>query len=223
VSTAARLVVFDTVGTTVQADDAVPRAFAEALAAEGVSVDAAGLAAVRGATKRQAFRALLPPGPDLEARVGRAYQRFQSAVTEAYAPGRVQAVPGAAALLADLRRRDVRVALTTGFDAALMDHLLGAIGWRGLADTVVTGDDVPLGRPAPFLIYRVMERTGTVDAATVAVVGDTSLDLEAGHHARVRWNIGVWSGAHDRARLAAAPHTHLCASVLDVPAILDLA
>lgn len=221
--TAARLVVFDTVGTTVQADDAVPRAFAEALAAEGVSVDAAGLAAVRGATKRQAFRTLLPPGPDLEARVGRAYERFQSAVTAAYAPGRVQAVPGAAALLEDLRRRDVRVALTTGFDAALMDHLLGAIGWRGLADAVVTGDEVPLGRPAPFLIYRAMERTGTVDAATVAVVGDTSLDLEAGHHARVRWNIGVWSGAHDRARLAAAPHTHLCASVLDVPAILDLA
>jgi hypothetical protein len=38
----------------------------------------------------------------------------------------------------------------------------------------------------------------------------------------VRWNIGVWSGAHDRAMLEAAPHTHLCASVVDVPALLGI-
>ncbi len=53
-------------------------------------------------------------------------------------------------------------------------------------------------------------------------VGDTALDLAAGANAGVRWNIGVWTGAHDRATLASAPHTHLCASVADVPALIGL-
>jgi phosphoglycolate phosphatase-like HAD superfamily hydrolase len=82
---------------------------------------------------------------------------------------------------------------------------------------VVCGDDVARGRPAPDLIVRAMAATGTADASVVANVGDTTMDLEAGHAAGVRWNVGVTSGAHDRARLERAPHTHLIASVADLP------
>lgn len=216
------LVVFDLAGTTVADDDAVPRAFTVALAGEGLAIDAATLSGVRGATKREALARLLPPGPDLAARVDRAYASFQSALTQAYAPGQVAPVPGAAETIAALRARDIRVALNTGFDRALTLHLLSGLDWRDIADTVVCGDEVAQGRPAPFLIYRAMERTGIVDVGRVANVGDTALDLQAGHHARAGWNIGVWSGAHDRATLAAGPHTHLCASVADVPEVLGL-
>jgi phosphoglycolate phosphatase-like HAD superfamily hydrolase len=58
-----------------------------------------------------------------------------------------------------------------------------------------------------------MEATGTHRVRAVANVGDTALDLEAGSNAGVGWNIGVFSGAHDRETLQAAPHTHLIASV----------
>jgi phosphoglycolate phosphatase-like HAD superfamily hydrolase len=47
------------------------------------------------------------------------------------------------------------------------------------------------------------------------------LDLEAGHRAGVRWNVGVLSGAHDRKTLETAPHTHLLASVAEVPGLWD--
>jgi len=50
----------------------------------------------------------------------------------------------------------------------------------------------------------------------VACVGDTTLDLLAGHNAGVRWNIGVLSGAHGRPALEGAPHTHLLPSVADL-------
>jgi phosphoglycolate phosphatase-like HAD superfamily hydrolase len=53
----------------------------------------------------------------------------------------------------------------------------------------------------------------------VAVTSDT-LDLQAGRNAGVRFNIGVLCGAHDRDVLAAEPHTHLLASVADLPALL---
>lgn len=216
------LVVLDLVGTTVQADDAVPHAFMTALGAEGVDIDAATVASVRGASKRQVFERLLPGGADHAARVDRAYARFQRALLDAYGVGGATPIPGAGDLITGLRAAGVAVALTTGFDRALTAHLLAGLGWTAIADAVVCGDEVALGRPAPYLIYRAMERTGVVDVARVANVGDTALDLQSGHHARVGWNIGVWSGAHDRATLTAAPHTRLCASVRDVPEALGL-
>ncbi|MGE0361942.1 MAG: HAD family hydrolase [Vicinamibacterales bacterium] len=221
-SAAPALVVCDLVGTTVQADDAVPRAFADVVAAEGVALTDDQIQAVRGATKRQALAALLPAGPDLSGRVDRAYASFQARLRAAYTPGAVAAVPGAAAVIAGLRGRGVRVVLTTGFDRALTTHLLAALGWQAIADAVVCGDEVAAGRPAPDLILRAMALTGVGAPGRVASVGHTALDLQAGAAAGVGWNVGVWSGAHDRARLAAAPHTHLCASVAEVPGVLGL-
>lgn len=217
------LVVLDLVGTTVQADDAVPRAFAEAVAAEGLTLTAAQIQAVRGATKRLALAQLLPEGPGHPRRVERAYGRFQARLRAAYAPGTVAEVPGAEAAIARLRAAGVKVALNTGFDRALTTHLLDALGWGEIADVVVCGDDVAAGRPAPNLIQRAMTAAGVDAPDRVANVGDTALDLRAGAAAGVRWNIGVWSGAHDRTTLEAAPHTHLCASVADVPALVGIA
>lgn len=216
------LVVLDLVGTTVLADDAVPRAFAAAVAAEGLTLTATQIHAVRGATKRQALAELLPAGPGHTLRVERAYARFQDRLRAAYTPATVQAVPGALEVMAALRAAGVRVALNTGFDRALTVHLLAALGWYEVADAVVCGDDVAAGRPAPDLIQRAMAETGVLSPDAVANVGDTALDLRAGAAAGVGWNIGVWSGAHDRATLEAAPHTHLCASVAEVPAILGV-
>ena len=39
----------------------------------------------------------------------------------------------------------------------------------------------------------------------------------------MRFNIGVLSGAHDRDLPAAEPHTHVLASVADLPALLTAA
>ena len=86
-----------------------------------------------------------------------------------------------------------------------------------MVDAVICGDDVAEGRPAPHLILEAMRATGIADPHRVASVGDTVLDLEAGWNAGVRWNIGVLSGAHDRAALERAPHTHIVQSIADLP------
>ena len=103
----------------------------------------------------------------------------------------------------------IGIALNTGFDRDLTETIIRALRWSTLADVVVTGDDVERGRPAPDLIRRAMVLSGVDDPARVANVGDTSLDLQAGDNAGVGLNIGVWSGAHPKARLLLAPHTHL--------------
>ena len=58
-----------------------------------------------------------------------------------------------------------------------------------------------------------MARLGVADPAAVAVVGDTVSDLEAGAAAGAGAVVGVLSGAHDEATLAAAPHTAIIADV----------
>jgi phosphonatase-like hydrolase len=131
-------------------------------------------------------------------------------------------VPGASDTFALLRGREVKVALNTGFDRDITELLVGALGWnQGVVDAVVCGDDVPRGRPAPYLIFRCMERTGASSVQRVAVVGDTMLDLQAGHNAGARWNIGVLSGAHSREQLERQPHTHLIESVARLQSVFE--
>ena len=94
---------------------------------------------------------------------------------------------------------------------------MGRLNWWDLFEVTLASEDVPLGRPAPFMIYRAMIALGVADVRQVAVVGDTPLDLQSGMNAQAGWVIGVFSGAHDVETLGATPHTHLLPSVADLP------
>lgn len=206
------LVIFDMAGTTIEDRGQVPTAFASTLAANGITIGPDEITLVRGASKRQAIRNLLPPSEAHH--VDRIYAEFRRNLAHAYTTGGVRAVPGAASLIDNLRARGSKVALTTGFDRDIATLLLSSLGWtRHTIDAVVCGDDVTNGRPAPDMILLAMNLTGIDDPSTVANVGDTVSDLESAARAGVKWNIGVLSGAHARAALERAPHTEIIQSV----------
>lgn len=214
------LVVFDMAGTTVQDDGQVPEAFTAALAEHGIAVGPDAIRAIRGASKRDAIYGLLPAGATRAELTERVYGCFRTHLVERFTDT-AQAVPGTMDVFAWLRTHGIRVALNTGFDRDTARMLMAALGWKaGTVDAVVCGDEVPQGRPAPYMIFRCMEATGTLSVSRVANVGDTALDLRAGQNAGVRFNIGVLTGAHGRDVLAAEPHTHLLASVADLPMLL---
>jgi len=71
------------------------------------------------------------------------------------------------------------------------------------------------------MILGAMDRLGVDEPGAVAVVGDTVSDLEAGSRAGAGAVIGVLSGAHDEATLAAAPHTVIIADVRGLLAVLE--
>ena len=174
------LVVFDLAGTTVEDRGQVPEAFVAALAAHGLAVADEELAAVRGSSKRAAIASLVPVGGDHAA----VYASFRRELGVRYADTGVRPVAGAEDVFRWLADHGVRIALNTGFDREITQMLLDRLGWRtGLADAVVCGDDVAHGRPAPDLILLAMRATGTSDPARVVNVGDTTLDLQAGHAA----------------------------------------
>jgi phosphonatase-like hydrolase len=213
------LVVFDMAGTTVEDRGQVPTAFAETLAANNITITADDIARVRGASKRQAIRNLLPPSDAAQA--DRVYAEFGANLSAAYAAAGVRPVPGAESVMRELRERGIKVALTTGFDHNIVTLLLSTLGWmHDTVDAVICGDDVSNGRPAPDMILLAMKLTGVDSPALVANVGDTTSDLESAARAGVRWNIGVLSGAHAREALERAPHTHIIQSVANLEEVL---
>src|SRR5579862_2570899 len=109
------LVVLDLAGTTVQDNGEVPDAFTAALEAQGITVSAEQLVAVRGSSKREAIRRLVPEGDDHDARSESAFASFRIQLADRYRRG-ARAVPRAAETIAWLRARGARVALNTGFD-----------------------------------------------------------------------------------------------------------
>ena len=216
---AIRLVVCDMAGTTVKDSGEVARAFAAALAEHGVEASAAQISVVRGASKREAIATLIASkyGSDA-ARVETVYASFKAHLQRVFTR-EAEPVAGAEETFAWLRERGIHLALNTGFDRDITTLLIDALGWQKMADAVISGDDVPQGRPAPYMIFRAMEATGTVDVRHVLNVGDTVADLQAAHNAGVGISVGVLSGAHTREQLAREPHTHLIASVAALPAL----
>jgi phosphonatase-like hydrolase len=212
------LVILDLAGTTVEDSGQVPDALRAALAEHGIEVTSEQIEKIRGSSKRQAVLHFIPPGPERVHHSEAVYNSFRMHLKRRYVSEGVRPVHGAETTIRLLRQRGVRVALNTGFDREITELLLDALAWvEGVADAVICGDDVVQGRPAPYLIFHAMEATGVNSVRRVANVGDTTLDLQAGYNAGVRWNVGVLSGAHDRQLLESAPHTHLIASVAELP------
>ncbi|MFV0432461.1 MAG: HAD family hydrolase [Leucobacter sp.] len=180
-------------------------------------------------------------------RVDAAFERFRAILSELYAADPPTAIDGAPEAIAALRESGVRVALTTGFSrdvaTGILDRLGWAVGGAGEAggpggagsaagdtagasgagsasvtvDALVCGDEVVAGRPAPYMIHRAMERTGTVDVAEVLVAGDTVVDVLAGARSGAAATLGVLSGKLTREAFEGAPFTVLLGSVAEIP------
>lgn len=223
-ATRIELAVFDIYGTTLQDMGQVPAAFETALKAGGLAFSAAQLISVRGASKREAIAALVEKrfgksNPGNAARTEAAYAAFQSDLLARFQKERVAFIPGTLETFRWLRQKGVALALNTGFDRIIANTIIDRLPWNDFSvETVVCGDDVLQGRPAPLMILRAMAKTGVRNPAQVMTVGDTVKDLEAGNNAGVGVNIGVLSGAHNRERLQQVAHTKLLPSIADLPA-----
>ncbi|HTE14521.1 MAG TPA: phosphonatase-like hydrolase [Burkholderiales bacterium] len=214
-----RLVVSDMAGTTVKDSGEVARAFTAALADHGVEASAQQINAVRGASKREAIATLVAPkyGADTR-RVEAVYASFKNHLQRVFTR-EAEPVAGAVETFDWLRNEGIKLVLNTGFDRDITDMLIDALGWRSAAAAVICGDDVPQGRPAPYMIFRAMEATAITDVRQVLNVGDTVSDLQAARNAGVAVSVGVLSGAHSREQLAREVHTCLIDSIAELPAL----
>ena len=213
------LFVFDMIGTTIEPSNAIPEAFRAALSTAGVQVSDEDISAVRGKSKREAIAELLASHleQDAAARLQEpVYAAFQSGLEDHYRSGAVRQIEGAAGAFEWCHSVGAKVALTTGFDRSVAELLLEGLSWASKVDALVCNDDVAQGRPAPFLIREAMRRTNVDIASSVASVGDTVSDLQAGVNAGVGWNFAVLTGAHSKERLSGVAGSIVLESVAEL-------
>lgn len=210
------LVVFDLAGTTVHDGDSVAWAMGEAMKTHAtLDLSREAINSVMGlATKPLAIAELLRRNGRevIPAVVDQTYAEFEQLMLDYYRSNpQVREIQGTSRLFASLRAAGVKVGLDTAFNRAIGDAIFERLGWRSnrLYDATCTADEVRQGRPAPYMIYRLMEATGVVDVSRVAKVGDTPADLLQGRNAGCGAVFGVAWGANPAEKLAPNPMTRL--------------
>ena len=100
-------------------------------------------------------------------------------------------VPELPACVEELKRRGLALATTTSYPRQTAEQIWDLLGIEGLAfDAHVAADDTPSGRPAPWMIFRLMQELDVFPPETVVKVGDTAADIEEGRNAGC-WTAGV--------------------------------
>lgn len=219
---------FDMAGTTVHDNDDVNICFQAALESTGLPISRDDINAVMGLKKPEAIRLVLEAkltdhSTITEAYVNELHEVFLQKMIEFYkVDPRVKEVEGASDVFKQLKAAGIVVAIDSGFSRDIIDTIIERLGWErdGLIDISVASDEVPQGRPAPYMIQKAMDAFGITDPNAVAKVGDTPADLNEGHNSQTAFNIGVLSGACTRQELEAHPHTHILGSIREVPALL---
>jgi AHBA synthesis associated protein len=135
----------------------------------------------------------------LPAAVYPAFVRHSSALIH-----RVPASPGAARLLDELRRADIRLAVATGKTRDRAEQVLDAVGLLDRLDVVCGSDEVVHGKPAPDIVRLALERLG-VGAEEAVMIGDSVLDLLSGQAAGTRTVAALWGQGSSEELLACGP------------------
>ena len=211
-----QLACLDMAGTTVADDGMVERAFEHALVAMSVDDVRGAMSYVRqtmGRSKIEVCRALFADEDEAQT----ANELFEKEYGARCAAGEAQPIPGAEGAIRTMRDGGTAVCLTTGFSPVTRDTLIQALGWTDLVDLALSPADAGRGRPFPDMILTAVLRLNVDDVRAVAVAGDTTSDLLAGTRAGASIVAGVLTGAHDRADLEVAPHTHILRSIAELP------
>jgi phosphonoacetaldehyde hydrolase len=196
-------VILDWAGTTVDYGSFAPtEVFLRLFASRGVTITTAQARAPMGLMKKDHLRAItqLPEVAqawqavygrlcnevDIEAMFAEFVPMQMACLTEYAEP-----IPGTHEAVVAFRRMGLKIGSTTGYTRAMMDVLAPEAARRGYEpDSWVCPDDVPAGRPHPWMIYLNSIRLQTYPQEAVVKIGDTLVDIEEGLNAGT-WTVGL--------------------------------
>lgn len=249
-------VVLDWAGTVIDHGCVSPvTALEQVFAAAGVPITREEVRRPMGLLKRDHVRAILQDPlisdrwvaeygqqPD-EQTVEELYPQVDRALT-AILPQHCALIPGVLDAVAALRSAGLAIGSSTGFTSAMMEIVVPAAEAQGYRpDALVFPDQVPAGRPAPFMMYRNALLLERAPIWSFVKIGDTVSDVLEGRNAGA-WTIALtrcgnecglplaeWNqlpvaerapllaNAYQRLRLAGADY--VVESLADCPAIIS--
>lgn len=131
---------------------------------------------------------------------------------------KIRLYEGALELCRDLRSRGMKVAIHTGKDRGRTLQILRFFGLSETFDTVMAGDDPFPGKPAPDGLLELCRMFGIAPAYT-AMIGDSALDMRAGHAAATTTFACLW-GMGEREELISAGADHVVGTEPELSSLL---
>ncbi|MDR1981148.1 MAG: phosphonoacetaldehyde hydrolase [Tannerellaceae bacterium] len=122
-------------------------------------------------------------------------------------------IPGAIELLEFCRENGVKFGTTTGYVGSMMRNIIPLVSEKGfIPDCIVASDEVPYGRPSPFMLFENMKRMNRYPASQMVKIGDTVADIQEGLNAGM-WTIGLTLSGNEtgltRSQLEALPESEI--------------
>ena len=93
---------------------------------------------------------------------------------------------------AELKKHGKRVFMATNKNEVPLGRILDKFNWKELFDAVLCRDMLPPGESDKAYLIRECLRERGLDPARSAMVGDTELDIRAGHHAGIAAILVTW-------------------------------
>ena len=198
-----KAVVLDWAGTAVDYGSFAPTAvFLRLFASQGITITAEDARSGMGLMKKDHLRTILArPSvarawqaehgtPASDADIEALFNDFvpmQLSVLEEYA----KPIPRLLDVVKTLHQRGIKIGSTTGYIRSMMDVLAPEATKRGYTpDCIVCPDEVPAGRPHPWMCYQNAIQLGVYPMQAMVKVGDTLVDIEEGMNAGM-WTIGI--------------------------------
>jgi phosphonoacetaldehyde hydrolase len=198
-----KAVILDWAGTTVDYGSFAPTAvFLSLFESRGVHITAEDARSGMGLMKKDHLRTILSrPAvaeawksahgtPYSEADIDTLFENFvpmQLAILTGFA----RPIPGLLSVIKDLRARGIKIGSTTGYIRSMMDVLAPKAMENGYEpDCIVCPDEVPNGRPYPWMCYRNAIQLDVFPMQAMVKVGDTLVDIEEGLNAGM-WTVGL--------------------------------
>jgi phosphoglycolate phosphatase len=215
------------IGTMVDDGGMVDRAYAEAIATQGIvpgtAAYAKAMAQVYQARGQYSVDVLRAMFPDSQARAQAAHIVLDRSFTDAIGRTGVRPVPGAEEAMDKLTGAGIRICLITSFSRRVLTAVLDTLRWWDRVDLALTPQDVPRGSPWPDLVLSAMLRVGVQDVRDTAVAYDAESGILSARRAGAGIVAGVLTGAHSGDRLRRAGATHLIPTIAHLPELLQAA
>lgn len=200
-----RLVVLDWAGLTLDYGCYAPAVvFIEVFKRKGIDITMEQARGPMGRFKRDHIRCILDWYPDVAAKWREIYGRdwteqdVDDIFENLFKPLQLEVIrnyskliPGTLETVRWLRSRGIKIGSTTGFfKEAAQINLEEAIKQGYKPDATFCSDDVPAGRPYPWMVMKNMMETSVFPPAAVVKVDDTVVGVEEGLNAGT-WTVGV--------------------------------
>jgi phosphoglycolate phosphatase len=205
-------------------DSVMERAFAEAIATQGIVTGTQDY--VRSMVRLDRARGR-PPADVLsevfdgdEPRAQAASLAFDRSFRAAAERFGMTAPAEVVAALTKVAGTGAKVCLMSGLSAGACGDSLGGLCRPGLADLTLCLEDAPRGFPWPDLVLTAMLRLSACDVREVAVVSATENGLLAGYRAGAQIVAGIGGGSRRLKALHQAGATHVLDNIAALPDLI---